>query len=137
VVKINPRGETFKQKMGPASRDGHGKFESKDDVYEGNWKQNVKEGYGTSKYASGGRYQGQWKMGMEEGNGKRLYPDGCVCLIACMVDCTVSLGLSGATDLNLTFFISQCAVLFTKVSGRKGSDTAKGSARCHQRSCIR
>lgn len=39
---------------------------------------NEKNGYGTSKFASGGKYQGQWKMGAEEGNGKRLYPDGCV-----------------------------------------------------------
>ena len=64
--------------MYPARRDGYGKFQSKDDVYEGNWKHNVKDGYGTSKFESGGRYQGQWKRGAEEGNGKRLYPDGCV-----------------------------------------------------------
>lgn len=65
-------------KLGHTIREGHGNFESRDDIYEGNWRQNMKEGYGTSKYAAGGRYQGQWKAGAEDGNGKRLYPDGYV-----------------------------------------------------------
>jgi hypothetical protein len=39
----------------PERRDGHGKFESKEDVYEGYWKQNLKEGFGTAKFPAGGR----------------------------------------------------------------------------------
>ena len=39
----------------------------------------VKDGYGTSKFESGGRYQGQWKRGAEEGNGS-----ACIQMGACV-----------------------------------------------------
>ena len=57
-------------------RHGNGKYQDTEEVFEGVWKHDAKEGYGTSKLISGGRYQGQWKHGAEDGNGKRLYPDG-------------------------------------------------------------
>lgn len=60
----------------PIHRHGTGRYKDADEEFEGMWKHDVKEGYGTSKSISGGRYQGQWKQGAEDGNGKRLYPDG-------------------------------------------------------------
>ena len=37
------------------------------DVYDGEWKANLKEGRGIYKFADGGVYDGEWKASLKEG----------------------------------------------------------------------
>jgi hypothetical protein len=44
--------------------------------YEGDWEDDLMQGYGSYRYTSGARYQGQWVKGKQHGQGKTQYPDG-------------------------------------------------------------
>ena len=45
-------------------------------VYEGEWKNDIKEGKGYEKYSSGNIYLGQHVMGKPEGMGKYFWING-------------------------------------------------------------
>lgn len=44
--------------------------------YNGGWKVNVHDGYGTHEYADGGKYVGGWRDGKYSGHGVRVWSDG-------------------------------------------------------------
>ena len=46
------------------------------DVYEGDFKNNVPDGYGVYTFADGSRYEGQWKNGLKDGRGIMKWADG-------------------------------------------------------------
>ena len=51
-------------------RDGFGVQKWQDGaIYDGNWKNDVKNGYGTLNYANGDVYTGDWKDDMADGYG--------------------------------------------------------------------
>jgi hypothetical protein len=45
-------------------------------TYEGQWKNNEKQGYGVQKWPNGARYEGQWEEGKATGLGKFFYANG-------------------------------------------------------------
>ena len=57
-------------------RDGKGKFTSDDETYEGDWKEDKKEGNGIIIYKDGCKYEGQFKNNKIEGEGKMSWKDG-------------------------------------------------------------
>jgi hypothetical protein len=46
------------------------------DIYEGDWKKDVKEGKGKMKYNNGDIYEGDWKNNLKEGKGKFINKKG-------------------------------------------------------------
>ena len=46
--------------------------------YDGEWKEDRKDGFGSYQYASGHHYVGQWKRGKKEGHGKFTSRSGAV-----------------------------------------------------------
>eukprot|EP00003_Mantamonas_plastica_P018366 TRINITY_DN3008_c0_g1_i4.p1 TRINITY_DN3008_c0_g1~~TRINITY_DN3008_c0_g1_i4.p1 ORF type:complete len:213 (-),score=55.38 TRINITY_DN3008_c0_g1_i4:21-659(-) len=55
-------------------RDGQGVFEdTKGNEFNGEWKNGVKEGQGEYTYSNGDKYQGEWKNGNKDGQGKYVY----------------------------------------------------------------
>ena len=46
---------------------------SNGDMYNGDWKNGVKEGKGTYKYHNGDKYIGDWKSDYKEGQGICIY----------------------------------------------------------------
>ena len=51
---------------------------SNGDVYEGNWKDDFKHGYGKMTWADGAVYEGNYKEGVKHGYGKMTWADGDV-----------------------------------------------------------
>ena len=45
-------------------------------IYEGEWKDDLQNGYGTWTFADGSIYVGEWKNGEYHGHGRLTYPDG-------------------------------------------------------------
>ena len=43
--------------------------------YNGNWKNDKKNGKGTYRWAMGNKYDGEWKEDNEHGNGTLMYSD--------------------------------------------------------------
>ena len=48
------------------------------DVYEGGFKDDLRNGFGTMRYTEGGVYTGQWLNRERHGAGKMVYPNGDV-----------------------------------------------------------
>ena len=46
------------------------------EVYEGEWKNDQKDGYGTYRTAAGNVYTGQYRANMREGRGIEKFADG-------------------------------------------------------------
>jgi len=46
------------------------------DVYEGEWKQDKREGKGKWQYHNGDKYSGEWKGDMRHGHGVCVFADG-------------------------------------------------------------
>lgn len=44
--------------------------------YEGQWKDDLQDGYGIETWADGSRYEGHYKMGKKHGNGTYTWADG-------------------------------------------------------------
>ncbi|KAH3745500.1 2-isopropylmalate synthase [Pelomyxa schiedti] len=58
-------------------RDGWGLFRNaRGDVYEGEWKNDSMHGWGSMKYAAGAQYEGEWACGCREGRGTLTCPGG-------------------------------------------------------------
>ena len=53
---------------------GSGDFEG--DVYEGEWKDNLKHGQGTYTWSNGIKYVGEWKNDLRNGQGTQTFPRG-------------------------------------------------------------
>lgn len=47
-----------------------------EEVYEGEWKNDCKNGFGVYKYINGAIYEGEWKNDYQDGFGIYLYADG-------------------------------------------------------------
>ena len=47
-----------------------------EDIYIGNWKNNMKERKGLFLWKNGDKYDGDWKNDKKEGEGKMVYQDG-------------------------------------------------------------
>ena len=45
-------------------------------IYEGQWENNKKDGYGILQYSNGNRYEGQFKNGMKDGQGIEYFFGG-------------------------------------------------------------
>ena len=59
-------------------RDGYGIYYScNGDRYEGGFKNNLKNGYGIEYYSDGCRYKGEFKNNLKNGYGIEYYPNGC------------------------------------------------------------
>ena len=65
------RNYTYKGQFIAGKKDGKGKLESFNtkSIYEGEFKNDMKEGYGIEKYNDGSVYKGHYKNGMKEGTG--------------------------------------------------------------------
>ena len=50
--------------------------ESKGDIYNGDFKDDLFDGFGTYQYSDGTIYMGEFKKGVKEGKGKVIYSDG-------------------------------------------------------------
>ena len=74
-----PNGTTYIGEVLNGFRHGFGKFESKKEElsYEGNWKNGLKNGFGTMK-KKGSTYEGNWKDGFIDGKGKLKWKSGNV-----------------------------------------------------------
>ena len=48
------------------------------EFYEGNYENNLRNGYGKMTWSSGGVYEGNWKNGVQNGFGKKTWSDGSV-----------------------------------------------------------
>jgi hypothetical protein len=46
------------------------------DVYDGDWKRDIREGRGVQLYANGDVYDGEWCDDMRSGEGSLVYSDG-------------------------------------------------------------
>ena len=57
-------------------RDGKGKYTSDEETYEGDWKEDKKDGNGIIIYKNGCKYEGQFKNNKIEGIGKMSWIDG-------------------------------------------------------------
>eukprot|EP00002_Diphylleia_rotans_P006884 TRINITY_DN1631_c0_g1_i4.p1 TRINITY_DN1631_c0_g1~~TRINITY_DN1631_c0_g1_i4.p1 ORF type:complete len:197 (-),score=58.11 TRINITY_DN1631_c0_g1_i4:435-1025(-) len=57
-------------------RHGKGIFIDREQRYEGSWKADAMDGFGTFHYASGATYEGEWVNNRYEGKGKYIWPDG-------------------------------------------------------------
>ena len=77
----------WKLHQGAKVKHGHGKITFKSfgqsagsevgyEEYEGDWEDDLMQGYGTYRYISGAVYTGQWSQGRQEGKGAIKYPDG-------------------------------------------------------------
>ncbi len=74
----------WKLHNGHKVKNGHGKItfpsaggnELGSEEYEGDWEEDLMQGYGKYRYTSGATYSGQWSKGKQEGQGKMLYADG-------------------------------------------------------------
>jgi hypothetical protein len=45
------------------------------DVYEGNFDNDLREGWGVFIHADGTKYEGQWEMDQQHGRGIEVWPD--------------------------------------------------------------
>jgi len=61
-------------------RHGQGKFITQNEVsvYEGNWKDGLKNGYGVLTVKDNYKFEGQWKEGVRHGFGKITWNNGNV-----------------------------------------------------------
>eukprot|EP00978_Attheya_sp_CCMP212_P041490 scaffold238569_cov46-Attheya_sp.AAC.1 len=61
-------------------QDGHSKitYDNDEEMYEGEMKNNMRDGHGTYTWAKGIRYEGEWKNGTSHGNGKKIYKNGAI-----------------------------------------------------------
>ena len=46
------------------------------EYYDGEWKDDKMDGYGTYLYSNGDKYEGYWSMGSQNGKGKYIFTDG-------------------------------------------------------------
>jgi hypothetical protein len=60
----------------PDPEGGEHKPFSRGTSYQGEWKDNKKEGYGIQQYATGDKYEGQWCQGRRHGEGVLWSPSG-------------------------------------------------------------
>ena len=68
-------------KDGVKRRHGRGVYvdgDAEDQVYEGEWADDMMQGRGTFRYASGATYEGEFLANKYEGFGKFKFPDGSV-----------------------------------------------------------
>ena len=47
-----------------------------EEIYDGEWKDGLKEGKGTLTSPDGGKYEGEWKNDKMEGQGTYTWPNG-------------------------------------------------------------
>ena len=68
-------GEEYNGEMKNYLREGKGKFISENEIYEGNWIKDKKEGFGILKYKNGIKYEGNFKDNNFNGKGKIYFPN--------------------------------------------------------------
>jgi len=72
-------GNVFEGNYENDLRNGYGKFTwSNGDVYEGNWENDYQNGYAKKTWSDGSVYEGNWKNGVANGYGKITWSDGDV-----------------------------------------------------------
>ena len=71
-----PKKGEYSGQMKNYMRDGKGKYISDDETYEGDWKEDKKDGNGIIIYKDGCKYEGQFKNNKIEGIGKMSWIDG-------------------------------------------------------------
>ena len=49
------------------------------DVYDGEWKNDKREGHGVMRFSNGDQYEGGWKRGKRHGSGVFTWANGNVC----------------------------------------------------------
>jgi len=72
-------GEVFEGNFENSLKNGYGKMTWPDgNVYEGNWENGTQNGYGKITWSDGDVYEGNWENGARTGYGKYTWPDGSV-----------------------------------------------------------
>jgi len=72
-------GEVFEGNFENSLKNGYGKMTWPDgNVYEGNWENGTQNGYGKITWSSGNVYEGNWENGTQNGYGKITWSDGDV-----------------------------------------------------------
>lgn len=70
-------GDTYEGEWKNDNREGHCVFTSKyDTIYEGDWLRGEEHGYGKMTYPSGSTYKGYWVKGIQKGRGTMTEADG-------------------------------------------------------------
>ena len=73
INKIYDNGK-YEGEMKNDKREGYGKFEYKNgDIYEGYWENDLRNGKGTLIYKCGNKYEGEWKNDFKEGQNSKFY----------------------------------------------------------------
>ncbi|KAK7201546.1 phosphatidylinositol-4-phosphate 5-kinase-like protein [Novymonas esmeraldas] len=73
-----PSGATYNGSFKDGRIEGYGvyTYAKTGDVYEGEWKADLKHGHGSYVFANGDRYVGQWYMGHKHGKGLFVFANG-------------------------------------------------------------
>jgi hypothetical protein len=72
-------GGVFEGNYENGAKNGYGKFTwLSGNVYEGNYENNARNGYGKFTWLSGNVYEGNWEYGIQNGYGKMTWSDGDV-----------------------------------------------------------
>ena len=69
-------GAEYKGKIKNYLREGHGKYISDSEIYDGDWKEDQKDGKGEIEYKDGTKYQGDFKNNKFSGKGEIQWKDG-------------------------------------------------------------
>ena len=73
----NERGtDTYEGDWKDDKRDGKGKMKYGDFEYEGDWKDDKRDGKGIAKYLNGEIYEGEWERNMRHGKGMQKNKNG-------------------------------------------------------------
>lgn len=78
AVAQYPNGDVYEGQYSEGVREGFGiyRYASNNEKYEGEWVQNFKHGIGRMNYADGGDYYGFWENGKRHGEGVFTYKNG-------------------------------------------------------------
>ncbi|CBZ29330.1 phosphatidylinositol-4-phosphate 5-kinase-like protein [Leishmania mexicana MHOM/GT/2001/U1103] len=73
-----PSGATYEGSVRDGRIEGYGVYTYAQigDVYEGEWKADLKHGQGCYTFANGDKYTGQWYMGKKQGKGQFVFANG-------------------------------------------------------------
>ncbi len=71
-LELRPDGSLYEGVRGGPGRVIH----KNGDMYEGEWKNNKADGYGTFTTTDGQKYTGDWVGDRKHGKGKEVWPDG-------------------------------------------------------------
>ena len=78
-IKQYDEGSVYEGEFKNGLRNGQGKYTMSDGfVYEGTWRDDQIQGAGVARYPTGQIYEGQFKQGVPHGKGTMTFADGTI-----------------------------------------------------------